>query len=416
MKRTTSRSLRVRTVSLVAGASIAIGAMATHSTASAADLVGSVGSFAPEAGAVLNGTLVSWQGEVLAAKAAPGGFSAFNVTTGVAAASPLAPVGVAKSPVVFNGLLAWIDSTANIVRTANAGGTVTALTGSAAGYDAMIALGSDLWMAKAGAVDKYTPNLSTSTLGVATPIGSFPATSTMRMAVGPDGNVWVVEKGAGVDTLNRFTPAGVAVGAATNFASNSADPTAIVLGPDNAMWVIQSGLNSVARFEANLSKADFALAAGAAPSAITAGTDGGVWISETASNNVARLSFAGGAFARTAYSAPSAFGLKDVISGPDGNVWAIGTVANRAAKFGTAIPTTTTIAATTTTALSTTTVPTPTTTVAPPTTTTTPTTLPAPTTTIIKGTVYRCAKTARKRVKVGKKFVFKVVCTRFVKV
>lgn len=408
-------SLCVRTIALLVGASMTVGALGSYSTAGAADFVGSVASFAPDPGAVLNGTIVSWQGEVLAAKAAPGGFSAYNAATGAAAASPLAPAGVAKSPIVFSGLLTWIDSTANVIRTANAGGTVTALTGSAAGYDSIIAVGADLWMAKTGAVDKYTPNLATSTLGVATPIGTFAATSTMRPAVGPDGNVWIVEKSAGVDTLNRFTPTGAVVGAATNFASNAADPTAIVLGPDNAMWVIQSGLNSVARFEGNLAKAEFALPAGAAPTAIAAATDGGVWLTETALNNVARLSYAGGTFARVAYSAPSAFGLKDLIAGPDGNVWAAGTVANRVAKFGTAVPTT--IAATTT-AAPTTTVPAATSTLAPTTVapTTTAATLPPPTSKVIKGTVYRCAKSARKRLKVRKKYVYKIVCTKFVKV
>ncbi len=415
MNQTHSRSLRTRTVGTIAGATFLVGSLGLHSTVRAADPVGSVSSFAPEAGATLTGTLIPWQGEILAAKAAPGGFSAFNVTTGAAAPSPLAPVGVAKSPVVFSGLLAWIDSTANIVRTANAGGTVTALTGSVAGYDSMVAVGADLWLSKPGGIDKFTPNLSTAALGAASPVGTFAVASVMRMAIGPDGNVWVVEKGTGVDTLNRFTPAGVLVGSPTNFASNSADPTAIVLGPDNAMWVIQSGLTSVARFETTLAKADFVLPAGSSLTSLASASDGGVWLTETASNNVARLSYANGAFTRVAYLAPSAFGLKDVAAGPDGNVWAVGTVANRVAKFGTVLPTTT-IAATTTTA-PTTTIAAPTTTVAPaPTTTIATTTIPAPTTTVIKGTVYRCAKSARKRVKVGKKYVFKVVCTKFVKV
>jgi hypothetical protein len=405
-----------RIAALVAGASLAAGVLTTSLPAGAADPLGSATAYGPEAGAVLNGGIVLWQGEMLATRGAPGGFSAFNIG-GAAAASPLAPAGVVKSPVSFGTLLAWIDSTANQVRVANAGGSVSALTGSVTGYDSMMAVGNDLWLSKTGAVEKFTPNLTTNVLGIPTAVGTFSATSTMRMAVGPDGNVWIVEKSAGVDTLTRFSPAGVIVGAPTNFPSNSADPSAIVLGQDQAMWVIQSGLNSIARFDATLTKAELALPAGSGVSSIAAGPTG-VWITETALNNASWLTFTGGAFTRNAYPAPSSFGLKDIALGADGNMWAVGTIANKIAKFGTVAPTTTTTAPPTTTiAVTTTGAPTttaaPITTVAP--TTAVPTTL-APPTTIIKGDVYRCVKSARKRVKVGKKFVFKVVCTKFKRV
>ncbi len=418
MKQETRKKISTRTAALVAGIALTAGVLDT--AARAADPLGSATAFGPEAGAVLNGGLVSWQGEMLATRGGAGGFSAFTVGSGAAAASPLAPAGVAKSPATYGSLLAWIDSTANLVRVANAGGSVSALTGSVVGYDSMIAVGNDLWLTKTGAVEKFTPNLTTNVLGIPTAVGTFAATSTMRMAVGPDGNVWIVEKSAGVDTLTRFSPAGAIVGSPTNFPSNSADPSAIVLGQDQGMWVIQSGLNSVARFDAALAKAELALPSGSGVSSIAAGPTG-VWITETALNNASWLTFVGGAFTRTAYPAPSSFGLKDIALGADGNMWAVGTVANKIAKFGTVAPTTTTAAPTTTIAVTTTGAPTTTaapTTVAPTTavpTTAVPTTL-APPTTIIKGTVYRCTKTVRRRVKVGKKFVFRVVCTKFKKI
>ncbi len=401
MKLHTPQSFGKRAAASVASLCVGAALLATANSAGAADALGTVAAFAPESGAALNGGLISWQNEVLATKGGTGGFTAFNTSTGAAASSPLTPTGVVKSPIVFNNLLTWIDSTANVVRTANPGGTVTALTGSVAGYDTMIAVGNDLWLTKPGGVDKFTPNLSTNALGGATTVGGFLLSSTLRAAVGPDGNVWVIEKGAGVDRLFRFNPAGASLGS-LNFSTDGDDPTAIALGADGAMWVVLSGAGKVARFETNLARTDI----NATGIGVVIAGPGGAWVTEPAQNNIARLTFAAGTITRTPFSAPSSFGLRDLIVGSDGNIWAAGSVANRVAKFGTVAPTTTAPTSTSTTTIAPTTVAV--------TTTTTTTTLPATVPPTVKAApVRRCVKTARRRVKVGKKFVTKTVCIRY---
>jgi hypothetical protein len=417
MKPITSSSRRFRAAAAATVvAAVAASTALTSLSASAADPTGTVTAFSPEAGAVLNGGLISWQNEILATKAVPGGFTAFNASTGVAAASPLTPTGVAKSPVVFNGLLTWIDSTANQIRTANPGGSIVALTGSVPAADSILAVGTQLWVSKPGGIDRYSP--SASALGGATALtGPWAATSVLRMTIGPDNNVWVIEKSTGVDTLTRFTQAGAVVGSTYNFTNSAADPIALATGPDAAVWIIEGGTGLVSRFDTNLLLNNYPLPAGANANAIAAGPDGGVWITENALNNVSRLSFTANTFTRVAYPAPSAFGLQNLILGPDQNMWAVGTVANKVAKFGTTAPTTTTtttttIAATTTTIAATTTKPPVATTLAPAP-TLAPTTIAAVPTSVKGGILYKCVKTQRKTVKVKGKKVLRTTCVKY---
>jgi streptogramin lyase len=420
-----SRSRRFRGLAAIAAAAAGIATLHGLAPAGAADPLGAVASYPPEAGAVLDGGLVVWQNEVLASKPGPGGgLTAFTPATGAAAPSPLVATGVVKSPIQFAGRLAWIDSVANLVRTATPGGTVSPLTGSVAGYDSMIAVGTDLWLSKAGAVERFTPNLTTNTL---TSIGvlagaPFAATSTMRMAVGPDNNVWIIENSAGVDTLTRWTAAGAIVGAPLNFPTNTSNPIVIERAADGGMWVLEAGTEKVARFDANLNKIELSLPTGSGPLMLAGTADGAMWVTEATTNNVARLLTAGGAITRTPYPAPAAFGLRTIVQGPDGNIWAAGVVANRVAKFGTTPPTTTTTSTTTTAAPTTTVAPTAAPTTAAPTTaapttaapTTAAPTTAAPVTTIKRGkATYVCSRTAKRRVRVNKKLVTRTVCVAF---
>ena len=403
-KKARSTAIAAVTIAAIVGANVG---GSTH--ASAADTTGTVTAFAPEALAVLNNEAISWQNQVLVNKTGAG-FTAFDVA-GHASASPIA-AGVVKTSTLFNGLLVWIEGTT--VKTANPGGTVTTLAGAlSATADSMLGVGTQLWISRAGFVDRFSP--TGAALGGATPLpASFAATSTMRMALGTDGNVWVVERnaGAGVDTLTRWSPTtGLIVGSPVNFPNGSADPIAITMGADGAAWIVEGGTSSIARIDATNAFSELPLP-GANPLMIATGPDSAVWVTENATNNLSRLTFASGAFTRVGYPAPSSFGLKGITVGPDGNMWAVGSVANKVAKFGTVAPTTTTIA--TTTAAPTTTVAA--TTTAAPTTTTTkaPTTIaPTPITIVITQTKV-CVKSSRKRVKVGKKYVYKSFCKKYV--
>jgi hypothetical protein len=403
-------TLRRKAVAVSAGLLIAVAStMAT--TARAADQVGSTAAFPPEPGATLAGDLILWQGEILANKAT-NGFSVFT-TNGASGASPIA-AGIVKTMSTFNGLLIWIEGTT--VKTANPGGTVVTLGTVPAGSDSLRAVGTQLWISKPGGIDRYAP--TPTALGGATALaGTFNPASKLRMAIGADTNVWVIESNpaaGGVDTLTRWSAsAATQVGATTNFANSAANPSAIVAGPDSAAWIVEPGINSVARVEAGGSIVEFALPGGANPEGIVSGPENGVWVAENGLNNLARLSFANNTFTRVAYSAPSAFGMKGLAVGADNNIWAAGTNANKVAKFGTTPLATTTTSASTTTIAATTTAAT-TTTLPATTTTLAPATIP-PT---VSGTIPAkrvCIKTVTKRVKVKGKTVKTKVCTKYKK-
>ncbi len=395
-------SRRLRSAGIVSGA-LLLAASVASTSARAADLVGTSAVFSPEPGATLVGELITWQGEVLANKTT-NGFTSFN-STGAAGASPINAGAPVKTMTTFNGLLTWVD-TANTVKTSNPGGTVLTVGSVSPTANQLLGVGNQLWVARTGGIDRYAP--TPTALGGASAI-TLSATATARMAAGNDGNVWVVEKTSGVDTLTRWNALGGAVGSAFNFANSAADPSGIVAGPDGAMWIILGGTNSIARVDSTGVYAETPLPAGAAPASIVAGTDG-VWISENGLNNVAKLTYSGGAFTRTAFAAPSAFGLKGEAIGPDGNLWVVGTNVNKVAKFGTAAPATTTVPSTTVAPTSVAA-----TTVAP--TTVTPTTV-APTTraVFIEPTLPQrvCTKYGTKKVRVKGKLKSQRVCVRYV--
>ncbi len=398
-----TRPVRHRRTRVAAAATaLAITAL-TVGTAQAADPVNSINSYTADPGATLAGKLISWQGEILANRNL-NGFTAFSAA-GVATPSPINAGAPVKTMGLFNGLLAWVD-TANNVKTSNPGGTVVNLGPVSATANSLLGVGTQLWVARAGGIDRYAPS---SSLGGASTI-TLSAGAAVELAIGADGNVWVVEKNAGVDMLTRWSPIGAPVSTAFNFANSGADPAALALGPDNAMWVVLAGTNSVARFDANGSYAEFALPGGAVPGAIAAGSDG-MWLIENGLNNVSKLTFSGGAFTRTAYAAPSAFGLRGIAIGPDANVWTVGTNVNRMGRFGTLSPTTTTTTSTTIAATTTTT-----TSTLPPAPTLPPTTakpLTQPVTTKAAAKKRVCTKYVKRRVKVKGKFVTQSVCTRY---
>jgi streptogramin lyase len=387
----------------VALAAATLAATLAAGSAFAADPIGTSVTFSPDAGSTLSGELIVWQGEVLANRTT-NGFTAFS-TTGVAASSPIVTGAPVKLMTTFNNLLLWVDN-ANNVKTSNPGGTVSSLGAIAPSADQLLTVGTQLWVARSGGIDRYAP--TSSALGGASPV-SYAAGATIRMAIGGDGNVWVTEKTGAVDTLTRWTTTGAVVGSPLNFASSAADPSEIVLGGDGAIWILFSGTNSLGRFDPSGTFAETALPSGAGARNLVA-APGGVWYNENGLNNVARMTTTSGAFVRTTTSAPSAFGLKGLVVGPDANLWTVGLNVNKIGKFGTLAPTTTVASTTvpaTTILATTTTLPAATTT-----TTAVPTTvkqLPPPT---VKAKRV-CTRYVTKRVKVKGKFVRQRVCTRY---
>ena len=98
--------------------------------------------------------------------------------------------------------------------------------------------------------------------------------NNVKMALGPDGNVWMTLEGATKDVA-RITPAGTV----SEFKFEAAEPpSGIAAGPEGAMWVTTA--KGVARFAvADPTKAvETPIAAITGNSSIVAGPDGQMWV------------------------------------------------------------------------------------------------------------------------------------------
>ncbi len=101
----------------------------------------------------------------------------------------------------------------------------------------------------------------------------------------------------------------------------------LVAGSDGALWVLENGLNAIARVTTSGTVTPYTIpTSGSNPGFITEGSDGAVWFSETAGEKIGRLSTSG---TFTEYAVPQAQPLKyqnpanpsGVALGSDGAVW-----------------------------------------------------------------------------------------------
>jgi len=143
--------------------------------------------------------------------------------------------------------------------------------------------------------------------------GTFDLPSTPhRLALGPDGNVWVTLDGL-TDNIARVAPDG----AVRTFTSPAiVSPIGIVAGPDGQLWVTESG--AVAHFSPSDPSAArrVAVADVTSPQGIAVGPDGNLW---TASNDeVIRI----GTDERfTAFRPAGLVGARGIAAGGDGNLY-----------------------------------------------------------------------------------------------
>ena len=335
---------------------------------------------------------------------------------------------VVKTSAVALGQLFWVEGTNLRSYAINGTGTtyIPAVSASAA---SLLDVSGQLWIGRTAGVDRYT--ISGATLG---PIATIPlgATSSARMALGTDGNVWIVETdpaAGGIDKVTRWTQAGGQIGATYLISNAAANPSSIARGTDGVMSITEPGVDKILRMNVDGAGnpglvAEVALPVGANPQTIVAGPDNAVWFTQKNTNNIGRI--ADGASTASAINGLSTgFGPQGMALGADANIWVSGVNGNKVAKFGTApVPTTTTVPVTTTVVATTvpaTTVPATTvpvsvstlatTTVPVTVATTTATTVPAPVISIIVTRV--CVKTKTVMVRVGKKRVRRTTCLRY---
>jgi virginiamycin B lyase len=136
------------------------------------------------------------------------------------------------------------------------------------------------------------------------------------IATGPDGSIWFTQEVPGSYASGQTVPSDAAIGriapdgTITDFPlptteanpmgslSFGVGPTAIVAGPDGAMWFIESGADKVGRITAAGAVTEFDLPERdrmhANPEDITVGPDGAIYVTETLRSRVARVDVATG--------------------------------------------------------------------------------------------------------------------------
>lgn len=139
----------------------------------------------------------------------------------------------------------------------------------------------------------------------------------MGITVGPDGALWLVE--SATNKVARVTLAG----AFTEFPIPTADsmPEDITIGTDHNLWFTEAKGRKVGRITASGAISEFAVdIPNAYPTGIVAGPDGYLWLSADATN-VVRLSPRGDMTVHALGKQAVATGVGCITIGPDGNLW-----------------------------------------------------------------------------------------------
>jgi virginiamycin B lyase len=199
-------------------------------------------------------------------------------------------------------------------------------------------------------------------------VGNFtefvPASANSDMtsiAQGPDGNLWVTQRGAHkiakvtldgsiseYDTPTRGGPYDIASGSSqdlwftyldankvgrTTIGGSVTDynlpvfdvairPSGISVGADGNMWIAEQNAHAISRIRATGDATRFSTpAVASAPRYIAMGHDGSLWFTESLANKIGRITTAG---VITEFTLPTEnAGIGDIARGPDGAMWFI---------------------------------------------------------------------------------------------
>ena len=136
----------------------------------------------------------------------------------------------------------------------------------------------------------------------------------------PNGSLWVTDKGT--NSIWQITPSGTVSQYAIPTAN--AGPTEITVGPDSAIWFIESNVNKIGHVVVPVGSgapaiAEFSVSAGAGLGDIISGSDNAIWFTETTAKKIGRMLTNGAVASETALTGMNApFGM--VLAG-DGNFY-----------------------------------------------------------------------------------------------
>ncbi len=134
-----------------------------------------------------------------------------------------------------------------------------------------------------------------------------------------NGSLWVSDPGS--NAIWQITPAGVV--SEYPIATPNANPTSITIGPDSAVWYVETAVDKIGRLlpsaAAGSNGSEFAVSAGSGLGVITAGNDNALWFTESASKKVGRILTNGTLTTET--SLPGVSQPFGIVLGADGNFY-----------------------------------------------------------------------------------------------
>jgi virginiamycin B lyase len=218
---------------------------------------------------------------------------------------------------------AWAAEAPGSIARIDGSGTVTEFAPPVLGMPAGIVVGADgqVWFSDAvlGRITRFdlAGGFSDTVLGNV-PGAYFrvdPAAPT-EMVLGPDQAVWVLQLApgrvgriAGDGSVSYYwLPAGAA-----------SAPTGLAFGRDGALWITEAGVNRIARMSLDGTVREYAIpSSGAEPRAIAVGPDGAMWFTEFGRDRIGRIDAAG---AVTEYELPAGSMPFGIVGGADDAIW-----------------------------------------------------------------------------------------------
>jgi streptogramin lyase len=140
------------------------------------------------------------------------------------------------------------------------------------------------------------------------------------LAVGSDGDLWFAENQN--NAIGKISPSN---GAITEYAvplgaAGVALPDCVTLGKDGKIWFVDQLNDVVGSITTGGTIHEFPLPAAASVAGITSGPDGNLWLADQGTNSIIKVSTSGAVLA--SYAIPSAYAnVYYLTPGPDGNVW-----------------------------------------------------------------------------------------------
>ncbi|HUA74341.1 MAG TPA: DUF6531 domain-containing protein [Solirubrobacteraceae bacterium] len=222
------------------------------------------------------------------------------------------PEGAVGGP---DGNVWFVEHFGNKVGKITPTGTITTYATASGAEPRRITKGSDgnLWFSEnAKKVGRITPS------GKVTEYSTYSKSESFGIAAGPSGWIWYTEPiERGISAINPSNPAEQFHKHTFPFGTS---PGEMALGPDGNMWVVLGGVNKIAKVTNSGTTTEYALPAGSKPVAIVAGPGNSMWFTNVGTKKIGKITMTGEV---SEYAMPEKIGGTPlgIAMGPDGNVW-----------------------------------------------------------------------------------------------